>query len=177
MEQEEPKVDSVSAEAEPQTSDEIIDAASLAAQIAQMEAEKADLQNQLLRRLAEFDNFRRRTEREKAEIADMVAGETVKPLLGILDDFERAMKVECASGDYSRGVELIYQRMVDALRKQGLEPVEAEGQPFDPNLHHAIEMVECNEVEDHTVVADLMKGYTFRGKLLRPSMVKVAVQR
>jgi molecular chaperone GrpE len=177
MEQEEPKVDSVSAADEPHASDEIIDASSLAAQIAQMEQEKSDLQNQLLRRLAEFDNFRRRTEREKSEIADMVAGETLKPLLAILDDFERALKVECASADYARGVELIYQRMVDTLRKLGLEPVAAECQPFDPNLHHAIEMVETDEAEDHTVVADLMKGYTFRGKLLRPSMVKVAVRR
>lgn len=177
MEQEAPKVDAVSAPEEPQVSDQLIDAASLASQIAQLEQEKAELSEQLLRRLAEFDNFRRRTEREKCDISDTVAGETVKPFLAILDDFERALKVECASADYARGVELIYQRMVDALKKIGVEAVQAEGAAFDPNLHHAIEMVETEEAEDHTVVADLLKGYTFRGRLLRPSMVKVAVRR
>lgn len=177
MEQEAPKVDAVSAPEEPQATDQLIDAAALASQLAQLEQEKAELSEQLLRRLAEFENYRRRTEREKSEIADLVAGETVKPLLSILDDFERALKAECASADYARGVELIYQRMVDALKKLGLEPVQAEGAAFDPNLHHAIEMVETEEAEDHTVVADLLKGYTFRGRLLRPSMVKVAVRR
>jgi molecular chaperone GrpE len=177
MEQDVPKVDAVSAPEEPQANDQVMDAAALALQIAQIEQEKSELSDQLLRRLAEFDNYRRRTEREKCEIADSVAGEAVKPLLAILDDFERALKVESASADYARGVELIYQRMADALKKLGLEPVQAEGQPFDPNLHHAIEMVETEEVEDHTVVADLLKGYTFRGRLLRPSMVKVAVRR
>jgi len=177
MEQDVPKVDAVSAPEEPQASDQVMDSAALALQIAQIEQEKSELSDQLLRRLAEFDNYRRRTEREKCEIADSVAGEVVKPLLAILDDFERALKVECASVDYARGVELIYQRMSDSLKKLGLEPVQAEGQPFDPNLHHAIEMVETEDVEDHTVVADLLKGYTFRGRLLRPSMVKVAVRR
>ncbi len=177
MEQEEPKVDAVSSPEEGQASDQMMDAGALAAYIAQIEQEKAEITDQLLRRMAEFDNFRRRTEREKGEIADFVAAETVKPLLAVLDDFERALKVECASADYARGVELIYQRMAEALKKLGLEPVQAEGTPFDPNLHHAIEMVETDEVDDHTVVADLLKGYTFRGRLLRPSMVKVAVRR
>ncbi len=180
MEQEVPKEEAVSTPEEAQATeqtDELIDAATLAAQIGQLEQEKAELSNQLLRRLAEFDNFRRRTEREKSEIADMVAGETIKPLLAILDDFERALKVECASPEYVKGVELIYQRMVDALKKLGLEAIVAEGVAFDPNLHHAIEMVECEDAEDHTVLADLMKGYLFRGRLLRPSMVKVAVRR
>jgi len=177
MEQEVPKEESVCAPEQPQVDDQVLDAAVLAAQIAQLEQEKAELNNQLLRRLAEFDNFRRRTEREKAEIADMVAGETVKPLLAILDDFERALKAECASAEYAKGVELIYQRMVDALKKLGLEAVAAEGAPFDPNLHHAIEMVESEDAPDHTVVAELLKGYCFRGRLLRPAMVKVAVRR
>lgn len=177
MEQEVPKEESVCAPEEVRATDELIDAASLAGQIAQLEQEKAELNNQLLRRLAEFDNFRRRTEREKAEIADMIAGETVKPLLAILDDFERALKVECASADYAKGVELIYQRMADSLKKLGLELICSEGAAFDPNLHHAIEMVECEDVEDHTVIGELMKGYMFRGRLLRPAMVKVAVRR
>ncbi len=177
MEQEAPKLDAVSAPEEPQPSDQLIDAASLAAQLAQLEQEKAELSEQLLRRLAEFDNFRRRTEREKGEIADTVAGETVKPLLAILDDFERALAAECSSADYARGVDLIYQRLLGALRKLGLEPVQAEGTVFDPNLHHAVEMVEAGEADDHVVVADLLKGYMFRGRLLRPSMVKVAVRR
>lgn len=177
MEQEAPKADGAPTPGQEQPADQLIDAATLAAQIEQLEQEKSELNNQLLRRLAEFDNFRRRTDREKSELADMVAGETLKPLLVIVDDFERALKAECESPDYAKGVELIYQRMVDTLKKLGLEAIAAEGAPFDPNLHHAIEMVESEDAEDHTVVADLLKGYTFRGRLLRPSMVKVAVRR
>jgi molecular chaperone GrpE len=150
---------------------------SLSAERDQLAREKVELQNLLLRRTAEFDNFRKRTERERTEFAEFAASDAVKALLPILDDFERALQQECADAEYARGVELIYQRLFDALKKLGLEPLESEGKPFDPNLHHAIEMVETEEHEDHTVVADLMRGYLFKGRLLRPAMVKVAVRR
>lgn len=150
---------------------------SLAAERDRLEAEKASLSDLLLRRTAEFDNYRKRTERERADLIEYAASDAVKSLLPILDDFGRALAQSGAGEEYARGVELIFQRMQDALAKLGLEPIEAEGGPFDPNLHHAIEMVECEDEQDHTVIADLLRGYTFKGRLLRPSMVRVAVKK
>jgi len=141
----------------------------------QLLTERADLQDRLLRRQAEFDNFRRRAERERADVLEYAATDTVRTLLPIADDFERALKVESADKEYARGMELIYQRLATALTKLGLEPIISEGQAFDPNIHHAIEMVETDEVADHTVMAEFQRGYNFRGRLLRPAMVKVAV--
>jgi molecular chaperone GrpE len=139
--------------------------------------EKADFQDRLLRRTAEFDNFRRRVEREKSEIAEYANTETVKALLPLLDDFDRAFKVEAPESEYTRGMVLIHQRLADSLKKLGLEPIEATGKPFDPHLHHAVEMVESDDREDHTILEEYQRGYNFRGKLLRPAMVKVAVKK
>ena len=139
--------------------------------------EKADLQDRLLRRQAEFDNFRRRAEREKADVVEYANSETVRELLPILDDFERALKAESADKEYSRGMKLIYQRLFDSLKKLGLEPINTSGQTFDPHTHHSIEMVESQEHEDHAILDEYQRGYTFRGRLLRPAMVKVAVRK
>ena len=139
--------------------------------------EKNDLLDRLLRRQAEFDNFRRRAERERADLLEYANTETVRAILPILDDFERALKVEAADREYSRGMELIYQRLSDALKKLGLEPISAKGQKFDPHVHHAVEMVETNEIEDHIVLDEFQRGYNFRGRLLRPAMVKVSVNK
>lgn len=138
-------------------------------------AEKADLQDQLLRRAAEFENFRRRTERERLELSEYASMEAVKSLLPILDDFERALKIESSDKEYVKGTELIYQRFYGVLQKQGLELIEAVGKTFDPNLHHAIERVETSDVEDHQILEEFQRGYNFRGRLLRPALVKVAV--
>ena len=139
--------------------------------------EKNDLMDRLLRRQAEFDNFRRRAEREKADVLEFANTETVRAILPILDDFERALKVESGATEYARGMELIYQRLLDALKKLGLEPISAKGLKFDPHLHHAVDMVESDEAEDHTVLDEYQHGYNFRGRLLRPAMVKVAVKK
>lgn len=146
-----------------------------AAQIDQLAAEKAELQDRLLRRMAEFDNFRRRVEREKSEIREFSAMETMRHLLPVLDDFERALNTETSDHEFAKGMELIFQRFSGELRKLGLEPIVAEGQKFDPQIHHALEMRETAEVGDHTILAEMQKGYNFRGKLLRPAMVRVAV--
>ena len=138
--------------------------------------EKSDLMDRLLRRQAEFDNFRRRAEREKSEVLEYAGAESVSAILPILDDFERALKVECTGKEYARGMEMIYQRLSEALKKLGLEPITAKGQKFDPHFHHAVDMVETDDVEDHTVLDEYQQGYKFRGRLLRPAMVKVAVQ-
>jgi molecular chaperone GrpE len=105
--------------------------------------------------------------------------ESVRALLPVMDDLERALKAAPAEGperEFAKGFELILQRMTDILTKLGLEPVQAAGQPFDPNLHHAIEMVQNSEAEDHTVLDEYQRGYLFKGRLLRPAMVRVAVR-
>ncbi len=150
--------------------------AAVAAERDQLAAEKADLQERLLRRQAEFDNFRKRAERERMEWAEFSGMEVVRAVLPIADDFERALKVECADKEYSRGMDLIYQRLAEVLKKQGLEPVESQGQKFDPNVHHAVNKQQSDEHEEDTVLEEYQKGYNFKGRLLRPAMVKVSVK-
>jgi molecular chaperone GrpE len=147
----------------------------LAAERDRLIAEKNDLQDRLLRRQAEFDNFRRRAEREKTDVLEYANTETVRALLPILDDFERGLKVESNDKEYSRGMELIYSRLSDSLKKLGLEPISCKGLVFDPHIHHAVEMFETDEFEDNTVLEEYQRGYNFKGRLLRPAMVKVAV--
>ena len=142
----------------------------------QLAAEKADLQDRLLRSRAEFDNARRRAERERSDYLQFAAMDLVRDILPILDDFERALKVETADRNYAKGVELIYQRMSDSLKKLGLEPIDTEGRTFDPNLHQAVERVQTEEAEDQTILGEFQRGYNFKGKLLRPAMVRVAVK-
>jgi molecular chaperone GrpE len=139
--------------------------------------ERADLQDRLLRRQAEFDNFRRRAERERADVLAYANTESVRALLPILDDFERALKVEAVDKEYARGMELIYNRVSDSLKKLGLEPITSAGLSFDPHVHHAVEMFETDSLPDHTVMEEYQRGYNFKGKLLRPAMVKVAVEK
>lgn len=142
----------------------------------QLAAEKADLLDRFLRRAAEFENFRRRSERERVQITEFAAGEIVRELLPVLDDFERALAVQSADREYAQGMELIHQRLLEVLSKSGLEPVAAEGQRFDPHLHHAVETAPSEDVEDQTILEEKRRGYSFRGRLLRPAMVKVAVR-
>ena len=150
--------------------------AAIAAERDQLAVEKAELADRLLRTRAEFENARRRTERERSDFLQFAAMDLVKDLLPVLDDFERALKVETADRNYAKGVELIYQRLSETLKKLGLEPIESAGRMFDPNLHQAVERVETDEAEDHTVIGEFQKGYNFKGKLLRPAMVRVAVK-
>ncbi len=145
-------------------------------EIDKMRAERDDLRDLLLRRQAEFDNFRKRTDRERSEYLQWAGMETVKDLLPVLDDFDRAMKVAGGSSDYVKGVEMIYTRMVETLKKLGLEPIDSAGKPFDPHQHQAIERVETDSVPDNTVLAEFQRGYNFKSKMLRPSMVKVSVK-
>jgi len=137
--------------------------------------ERDELKELLLRRQAEFDNFRKRTEKERSEYFQYAGMDLVRELLPVLDDFDRALKIECASADYQKGIELIYGRMYELMKKVGLEPIASVGSQFDPHLHQAIERVETDEAEDGTVLGEFQRGYNFKGKLLRPSMVKVAV--
>ena len=139
-------------------------------------AEAAELSDRLLRRQADFENFRRRSERDRSDFLQFAGMEFARNLLPILDDFERALKVECGDAGYTQGIQLIYTRLYEALKKMGLEPMETVGTTFDPNQHQAIERVETDQAEDQTVLEEVQKGYNFKGKLLRPAMVKVAVR-
>ena len=137
--------------------------------------EKAELQDLLQRRQAEFENFRRRSERERTEIFEYASMDTVKQLLPILDDFERALKVESPDKEYARGMELIYNRLLETLKKLGLEAISEEAPLFNPHIHHAVEMVDTKDHPDQTILDEYQRGYYFKGRLLRPAMVKVAV--
>ena len=150
--------------------------AAVTAERDQLAAEKADLADRVLRTQAEFQNLRRRVEKEKLELIEYASTEAVRGLLPVLDDFERALKTEAADTEYVKGIGLIYQRLFDSLSKLGLKPIAAKGQPFDPSIHHAVEMVETDEVPDHTVLEEYQRGYNFKDRLLRAAMVKVAVQ-
>jgi len=150
--------------------------AAVTAERDQLQKEKTELQDRLVRTLAEFDNARKRHDRDRSEYLQFASKELVRELLPILDDFERAMKAETSGSEYAKGVELIYQRLFDTLKKAGLEPIETAGQRFDPNLHQAVERVPTEEGDDQIVLGEYQRGYNFKGKLLRPAMVRVAVR-
>jgi len=150
--------------------------AALTAERDQLAAAKAELEDRMLRARAEFDNARRRGERERSEFLQFAAMDVIKELLPVVDDFERALKVESAGREFTKGVELIYQRLLEALKKIGLEPIDTTGQRFDPNLHQAVDRVETEEADDMAILSEYQRGYNFKGKLLRPAMVKVAVR-
>jgi molecular chaperone GrpE len=137
--------------------------------------EKNELVELLRRRQAEFDNFRKRAEREKSDVLEFAHSDSVRAILPILDDFERALKTHTTDKVYARGMEMIHQHLGDALKKLGLETITTKGQKFDPHVHHAVDMVETGDVEEQTILDEYQPGYNFRGRLLRPAMVKVAV--
>ena len=137
--------------------------------------EKAELQDVLQRRQAEFENYRRRMEKERYDLSELATMDTIKALLPALDDFERALKTESADKEYARGMELIYNRFYETLKKLGVEPISNEAAIFNPHIHHAVDMVDTKDHPDQTVLAVYQNGYNFKGRLLRPAMVKVAV--
>jgi molecular chaperone GrpE len=144
--------------------------------IAKLEAEKEDLRTTLIHRQADFENFRKRVERERHEESRRATGVSIQHLLPVLDTFERALAAhdDPAYAEYRKGFELIYKQLWDSLAKQGLERIEAQGKTFDPHVHQAIERVETTEHEDGTVIDVMQPGYTFHGRVLRPAIVRVA---
>ena len=142
-----------------------------------LRVDRDELKDLVQRSRAEFDNYRRRVEREKAEMVDHGAADAVRQVLAVVDDFDRAVKVETQDKEYARGIEMIHQRFSETLKKLGLTPIEADGQTFDPNVHYAVEMSPTDEAADQTILAEYQKGFYFKGKLLRPAMVKVAVKK
>ena len=140
-----------------------------------LRAERDALLDRLARLQAEFDNARKRAAREQQEFREYAAADVIKNILPALDSFERALKAPAGdSNDLRSGLELIYRQFQDALQKMGVRPIESVGKPFDPRVHEAIEMIDTNEAEDHHVLDELQRGYNYKGRLLRPAMVRVA---
>ena len=148
-------------------------------QVKKLTAEKQDLTNTLVRLQADFDNYRKRVERERHLERHRGAETLVERLLPVLDAFDRAIAAHGGDADdeFRKGFELIRKQLADALAKQGLERIETEGKGFDPHVHHAIERVETNEQPDGAVLGELQAGYSYHGKVLRPAMVRVAANR
>ncbi len=149
----------------------------LEAELVKAKAKAEDLYGQLQRLQADFDNYRKRTQKEKAELIKYASEHLVGDLLPVLDNFDRAVsagKVNPDFASFSQGVEMILRQLQTALSKEGLKAMDTVGQPFDPNLHDAVLRVASEEHPENTVVEELQKGYFLKEKVLRPCMVKVS---
>ena len=151
----------------------------LAQQVQKLAAEKQDLTNTLVRLQADFDNYRKRTDKERDQARHRGVEHLVEHVLPVLDGFDRALAAhdDPAYEDYRKGFELIRKQLWDVLVKQGLHRIESVGKPFDPNVHHAIEQVATADYPEGTVIDELQPGYTFHHRVLRPAMVRVASSR
>ena len=146
----------------------------LQAEIDKKDAELQEVNDRLMRLRADFDNFRRRTRQEKEELSAVVLQNFMTELLPLVDNFERALAAETADADLLRdGIVRVYNQFAAVLQKNGLEPIKAVGEKFDPNFHQAVMRVEDTTKEDNTVVEELQKGYIVQARVIRPSMVKV----
>lgn len=137
--------------------------------------ENDQLRDRVLRTLADFENFRKRADREKADFFKYALGGVLKDILPVLDNFDRALEHAEEGDEFHKGVLLIYKQLYDVLQKHGLKPIDESGVHFDPNIHEAVVREEDDSVPSHTVVAVLQKGYFVHDRLLRPALVKVAV--
>jgi len=137
--------------------------------------ERDTLQDRLLRTAAEFDNFRKRIDRERRELAEYASSDVISEILPIVDNLERALQAPGGTDDALRkGVELIHKQMLDLLQKRGVRPIEAQGADFDPNFHQAVIHEASDAHREGEVMQELQRGYMLGDRLLRPAMVKVA---
>jgi molecular chaperone GrpE len=145
-------------------------------QIAALQRERDEYYDRLLRKTAEFDNYRRRIERERREQADQAIVDLLQELLLIVDDFDLALTVDADenAGPYKKGIELIHAKLHDLLKKYGVRPIESLGADFDPNVHQAVIHEDSPDHREGEVIGELRRGYTINDRLLRPAMVKVA---
>ena len=136
-----------------------------------------ELQDRLKRQMAEFDNFRKRTEKEKSSMYEIGARDIIEKILPVLDNFERGLASvpeDLKGGSFAEGVEMIYKQFVKTLEDAGVEAIEALGQQFDPNLHNAVMHVDDDSFGENEISQELQKGYKYRGTVVRHSMVQVA---
>jgi molecular chaperone GrpE len=146
-----------------------------ALELAQVKGERDQLMDRLVRLQAEFDNARKRNEKERADAREYTVGATVEPFLSVMDNFQLALKAQGSAEQLRGGVELILKQMEEALRGLQVTSVETVGSQFDPRIHEALGSIETLEFPDHQVVEEIRRGYKIREKLLRPAMVKIAV--
>ncbi|QYR20160.1 nucleotide exchange factor GrpE [Paenibacillus sp. sptzw28] len=144
---------------------------------AELARQAEDYQQRFLRAQADFDNFRRRTMKEKEELGQYASMKLIGQLLPVVDNFGRAIEAAKGGGDvesFSKGVDMIFRQLEQVLEQEGLKPMEAVGQPFNPEFHQAIMQVESEEHEEGIVIEEVQKGYMLKDKVLRPAMVKVS---
>jgi len=141
-----------------------------------LKRERDDYHDRWLRKTAEFDNYRRRVDRERREQADQAVVDLLQEVLLVVDDFDRALTVEAGddAGAYRKGIELIHAKLHDLLRRQGVTAMEALGTDFDPNVHQAVVHEPSPDHREGEIIGELRRGYLINGRLLRPAMVKVA---
>ncbi|MFD2630879.1 nucleotide exchange factor GrpE [Oceanobacillus kapialis] len=144
-------------------------------EVDKLNKEKEEINGRYLRLQAEFDNFKKRTQKEKEADRKYKSQDLVNDLLPAVDNFERALQVESTEENASlvEGITMVYRQLKDALKNAGVEEIETTGKEFDPNLHHAVMQVEDEELEANTVVEELQKGYILKDRVIRPAMVKV----
>lgn len=175
----EPVMEEEKANTEPESAPETPPASEPAAPSAQealqkLEEENKQLQERVLRQMAEFDNYRKRTVKEKEELTAFVKADCVKPILELLDNFERALNNACSDEAYKTGIEMLYHQFVAALEKLGVSEIEAEGKPFDPALHHAVSQIQDENLGENVVSTVYQKGYKLGDRVVRHAMVVVA---
>jgi molecular chaperone GrpE len=147
----------------------------LTEEVVELRKDRDDLRDRLLRHAAEFDNYRKRVDRERRDTAQYAAVEFLQDLLPIIDDFERALQVDAAGAEsYRQGLEIIHRGLMEMLRKRGVTPIEAVGTDFDPQVHQAVSYEEDPARRDGEVTEEFRRGYRLGERLLRPAMVKVA---
>ena len=153
------------------------DAAKADAEVAKLATDLEELRQTLLRRQADFDNYRKRIERERGDDSKRTTGHLIEALLPVIDSFEQALAAhrEPEYANYQKGFELIYKQLVDNVTRLGAERVEPIGKPFDPHVHQAMDRTETSEYPDGTILQVFQPGYVFHGRVLRPAMVRVAV--
>jgi len=143
--------------------------------LAEVRRQRDDHYQRLLRTTAEFDNYRKRADRERRDLAEYGATDLLTDLLPVVDDLERALAADTTDAEvYRRGVEIIHKQLLDLLERRGVTPIEALGADFDPNVHQAVTQEASDTHRDGEVIEELRRGYTMRDRLLRAAMVKVA---
>jgi molecular chaperone GrpE len=146
----------------------------LKTELEQVKGERDQLLDRLARLQAEFENSRRRDVKERADLRDYAIQNAVEPFLGVMDNFQLALKAGGSAEQLKKGVELILKQMEEALKGLNVQPVETVGTQFDPRIHEALGSIETSEFPDHQVLEEIRRGYKIREKLLRPALVRIA---
>jgi molecular chaperone GrpE len=167
----------MSADAVPETNPIDAEYASADAEVGKLAKDLEDLRQTLLRRQADFDNYRKRVEKERSEDSRRTTGRLIEALIPVIDSFDQALALhrEPEYANYRKGFELIHKQLLDNIAKLGAERVEPVGAKFDPHLHQAMDRTETSDEDDGTILQVFQPGYVFHGRVLRPAMVRVAV--